>query len=219
MTMGLFYLSNWVVPHFYHQVAQMLERDVTRMIVMQIRKGQTVDSLENTLLYADAAEETDDPPKIPDSDLQPHRLIRLTGVAMTRLNKDGTAAIDSTAASASIFLFNYEGSNWATLRMEDVSVYDIQKQQVAYLKEWGVPPIALPSPLRDNPRFLSWPQLNDLARKPDRYDRVHMRKEKLAATLARMEIRQKIEAQLSSLGGSFELAGPLSETYTVTAPR
>jgi lipopolysaccharide export system permease protein len=217
LTMGLFYLSNWVVPRFYHLVAQMLERDITRLMVAQVRKGQTVDQLENAYLYADAADDSQPPPKAEDGQIQASKLIRLSGVALTKTDKNGKPETESTAASASVLLYNYEGANWAALKLEDVSIYDLDRQQLFYVREWEVPPIALPSPLKDNPRFLSWPQLNALARNPDRYDQIRTRKERLVGAMARQKLLAEARAALAN-GGSLELAGPLGERYNVAAP-
>jgi lipopolysaccharide export LptBFGC system permease protein LptF len=217
LTMGLFYLSNWVVPRFYHLVAQMLERDITRLMVAQVRKGQTVDQLENAYLYADAADDSQPPPLAAEGQIQASKLIRLSGVALTKTDKNGKPETESTAASATVLLYNYEGANWATLKLEDVSIYDLDRQQLFYVREWEVPPIALPSPLKDNPRFLSWPQLNALVSNPDRYDQIRTRKEKLVGAMVRQKMLIDARAALAN-GGSLELTGPLGERYNVTAP-
>ncbi|MEX0741147.1 MAG: LptF/LptG family permease, partial [Phycisphaeraceae bacterium] len=54
LTGSLFWLSNWVVPHFWRVVSQEVEQDVAEMVVRQIQRREVV-RLGRLLLYADVA--------------------------------------------------------------------------------------------------------------------------------------------------------------------
>jgi len=223
LTLTLFYLSNWVVPSFYRSAAVMLEKDMMQVIVSQVHQGRPV-ALGDRVLYADAVDDSQLPPIIPGQLVQPTKLIRLRGVAVGQLDGRGRLRSDSTAQKADVLLYHVDHQTWATVSLEEVVFYDAMRGDLFYSQQWVLPQLLLPSPLKDDPRFLTWPQMRDLGDQPDRFDQIQFRKQQLAQTIAAERILQKIQSLLvdPTSGGRHRgvtLLGPHSkEQYFLTAP-
>ncbi len=183
MTLGLFYLGNWVVPSFYRRAAVMLEKDMMQVIVSQVSQMRPV-TLGDMVLYADAVDDSQPPPVIPGQPIQPVKLIRLRGVAVGQLDQRGRLRSDSTADKADVLLYRVENQTWATVNLENVVYYDALRGDLFFTEQWAMPQLLLPSPLKDDPRFLTWPQMRDLGDSPERYDQIRYRKHELAQTIA-----------------------------------
>jgi lipopolysaccharide export system permease protein len=221
MTLGLFYLGNWVVPSFYRQAATMLEKDIMQVIVSQVHSGRPV-RLGDMVLYADVVDDSHAPPVIPGNKVQPTKLIRLRGVAVGQLDPSGRFRSDSTAQKADVLLYRVDGQTWATLRLENVVHYDALKGDLFYVQQWSLPQVLLPSPLKDDPRFLSWPQMRALGNKPELYDKIREEKQALAEAISTELILGEIEKNLADDGPgqrAVTLVGTGGgQTYTLTAP-
>jgi len=197
LTLGLFFLSNWVVPSFYQRAAAMLEKDLTRVMVNQVSKGQAAE-FGDVVLYADAVDDRQRPPVIEGSAVQPTKLIRLRGVAVGQLDEGGRFRSDSTAEAADVLLYEVGGKTWATMHLRDVMFYDAARGDLMSVEQWSVPQVLLPSPFRDNLRFMSWPQLRALADQPDRFDALSSQKYELATVVAKARLLGEIERGLKA---------------------
>jgi len=62
LTMGLFYLSNFVVPGFYRAAAQTLENDLMSVLVTQLNQNRPFTEIPGIVIYADSARQYDPPP-------------------------------------------------------------------------------------------------------------------------------------------------------------
>ena len=220
MSVTLFYLSNWVVPSFYRRAATMLEADFTRMLVTQIEQGRTV-NLGRMILYADAVDDTQPPPVIPDSVNQPSKLIRLRGVAAGRTDGLGRLRNDAVAREADLLFYHITGQTWVTLRLRDLTYHDAAKGDLISVEEWIVPQVRLPTPFRNSPRFMSWSELSDMRRSPDLFDQVMHRKRQLVDAIATEKIAASIESHFSPGTGNpkpLVLLGPHDgDSYTLRA--
>lgn len=195
LTLTLFFLSNWVVPSFYRSAAYMLEKDIMQVVVSQVHQGRPV-MLGDRVLYADAVDDTQLPPVIPNQSVQPTQLIRLRGVAVGQLDDRGRLRSDSTAQKADILLYHVDRQTWATVSLEDVVFYDAMRGDLFYTRQWVLPQLLLPSPIEDDLRFLTWPQIRDLRLQPESYDQIRIRKHQLAQTVAAEALLQKISDSL-----------------------
>ncbi len=222
LTMGLFYLSNWVVPSFYRRTASMVEKDLTQVLVQQVKAGRPV-ALGDIVLYADAADDTQPPPVNPESRYQPSKLIRLRGVAVGRVDQSGRLRSDSTAARADLLLYPVDDEVWVTIGLEDVMYHDAARGDLVWLEKWLVPGVRLPQPFRDKPRFLSWPQLRTLAQQPERYDVVREHKRYLAEAIAAEQLLDQIRSTLTGARGggrSVTLLGSNpGQQFVISAPQ
>ena len=196
LTMGLFLMSNMVLPRFYRLAAQTVEADMMSMLVSQLKSNRPFDRFGDVVLYADDAAQQD-PPPMPDSPRQPEKLIKLTGVAMARLDQRGGMRSDLTARQANVLLFRGEsGRSWVTIGLDDVMYHDPQRGQLAFARNYDVPLMRVPSPFHDSPQFFSWSQLSRIGREPELYEPVRRLKIKLADAIVTARLRQKLRSAL-----------------------
>lgn len=195
LTMGMFFLSNWVIPSFYRAAAQTVEADMMTVLVNELNQDRPFDRLENTVLYADHALERQ-PPEMEQVSLQPSKLIELHGVAVGQLDDQGKLRSDMTAQRASVLLYHGRFDSWITIRLREVMVFDPLRGSVGYTELWDVPTIRLPSPFQDDPEFLSWPQLKELREHPELYHEISEYREELAQAVAAERLRQALQKGL-----------------------
>ncbi len=220
LTLGLFYLGNWVVPSFYKRAAHMLEKDVMQVVVNQVQQLRPV-KLGNMVLYADAADDSREAPVIPGDKVQPTKLIRLRGVAVGQLDETGRLRNDSTAEAADVLLYRVGDQTWATMRLENVAFYDAVRGDLFLIEEWLLPQILLPSPVKDDPSFLSWPEIRELRDEPERYDRIREHKQVLAEAMATERLLRELrESSLQAKGrdGMVLLGVHGQERYILRSP-
>ncbi|MCE9591932.1 MAG: LptF/LptG family permease [Planctomycetes bacterium] len=222
LTLGLFFMSNWVIPRFFVLAQQQLEHDMIKVLVNQVQKRQTVSLNRDTVLYADKADDSQPPPVIPGSTIQPTKLVILSGAAAGKYGADGKIVREGTAEQADVYLFHDEGQTWVMMRFKNAMVYDAESEQghFAVVDHWDLPPVALPNPVRDKPRFMSWPELRELGHEPERFDEVRERKAKLAETIAGEQLLQLIESAMANSGGrgvTFLAAGE-NQKYQFSTP-
>jgi lipopolysaccharide export LptBFGC system permease protein LptF len=230
VTMGMFYLSNWIVPRFYLATAAVIEQDLTRAMVAQLRKGQPVIFRDaDAVLYADRAQETK-PQPVEGQRIQPSRQVVLEHVMVGQLDNENRIKSNFSAERADAFLYHDGGQSYAVVVLRHFTHYDASRGQFdrrdARLPEaTTLPPIKLASPFRDNPKFLGLSELRALGDEPERYDDVREAKRELAQRIASERIvRQLAAAALAgSRGGDITkgtlLQGPTpQETFRVAAP-
>jgi len=235
LTLGLWLLSNWVLPDMYSRAKQMVEHDLMRLIVSEIQSGRPVDDLPATgdrrhVLYADDAEEMAPTEEMLDRlgnpELPPSRLVVVEGLALGELDPEGRIRGELTAERAAIFMFQRYEETWLTMRLQNVVYYDpmtgnLQDEMGSKMEDVPLGPIYLPSPFRDDPKLMSYSRLRELNRRPDLFDRVRKRKDALAEEIAKTKILGWLEAGLDPTRGRgrVRLLGPRDLEYRVTTPR
>jgi len=221
LTLSLFFLSNWVVPSYYRRAALMLEKDMMQIIVSQVEQMRPV-TLGDMVLYADAVDDSHAAPVIPGDSVQPTKLIRLRGVAVGQLGPTGRLRSDSTAQKADVLLYRVDGRTWATMQLENVVFYDAARGDLFSIEQWVLPQMLLPNPFKDDPCFLSWPQMRQLGDRPELYDLVRDHKQQLAESIATEVLLDRIGRALTEGppgNGGVTLSGMHGrEKYQITAP-
>lgn len=213
LTMGLFYLSNFVVPGFYRLASQTLENDLMSVLVTQLNQNRPFTEIDGYVLYADSAVQMDAPPQTGAT-----RFIQLTGVAVGELDEQDRVRADSTAKTANILLFQDNEGSRVTLKLLDAMRYQADVGELEYSRSLPIGPIDLPSPFSDDPKFRSWPELRQLYREPERYGEVGEAKTGLAREVAAAELRTSIREQLKAEhGGGVVLAGS-RQNYLLHSP-
>lgn len=194
----LFVMSNWIVPTFNQQAMGMIQKDVIKLTVSQLQKGETV-TLGDWVVYADNAKNIDDPallPKLPDSDVQPDQAISLQGVSVGEIDPDTQQIIGhGTAEQAHLLVFRQDGRIWVQFNLENAEI-NRDNVQGSFDSMEQVPSIPIDRPLVDKPRAMSWAQLRELSQFPDRYDRIHEAKRTLVERLAEEELLSELESGL-----------------------
>ncbi len=208
LTMGLFYLSNFVVPGFYRAAAETLESDMMSVLVTQLNQNRPFTEIEGYVIYADAAIQKPIPDaqrKILERDLPlgtfAAKHIKLQGVAVGELDEKDVVRADSTAREANILLFQGPEGSFFTLKLLDAMRTLPNAGDLEYSESAEIGPIDIPSPFGDDPKFLSWPQLRRLYNDPDRFKDVQEAKLGLARQVAVAELRTSIRQQMKNENG------------------
>lgn len=199
LTMGLFYLSNFVVPGFYRSAAETLENDMMSVMVTQLNQSRPFKELPGYVLYADSAIQLPAPPRTGAT-----KYIRLEGVAVGELDELDRVRADSTAKTANILLFQDDKGSRITMKLLEVMRFQPDVGELEYSKSLPYGPHPIPSLFSDDPKFLSWPQLRELDREPERFGDVREAKVELAREVAvaklRISIREQLKAERGALG-------------------
>ncbi len=218
LTLSLFLLSNWVVPRFHLMASQQLQKDVTSVLVNQVREGRAME-LGDMVVYADRADDSHPPPVNPHSQHQPYQMILLEGVAVGKLDKNHRIQMDVTAERANVHLYNINDHTYVTMRLRNVTFYEPMRGLVAN-ENFDIRTIRVPSPLRDDPKFLSWPRLDELRERPERFDKIDNLKHTLIERLALLSVIDQLEAALLSTNATPVVlqGGQPGEEFVVAAP-
>lgn len=200
LTLGLFLLSNWVVPRFWQSVAHEVEHNVAPAIVQQINNGQTV-RFGRYLLYADEAR--DDVPletRRDDAGPRPYDRLLLRGVAVGVLSENRRRLrADSTAAEAVVDLYRDPDRRrlFATMMLNDVAINDPDSGTLLSFDQQPVRGIEVPTPFEQEPKFLTLSELRSLRDHPLRHRDVRRARRELADRLTRDQLLRRIHQRLA----------------------
>ncbi len=216
LTMSLFLLSNFVLPQFWRAAQETAESDMLTVLVGQLQRNKAFDRFGDVVIYADDAVQHP-PPTLAEAELQPTRWIELMGVAIGQLDSEGVQVSDATAERANVLLFRDRDRSWVTIRLREAMYYDPARGQLGYTSQLDLPPFQLPNPMRERPRFFSWPELRQLNHHPERFDRVRTRRDELARAIgarwlhttmiAALEDRGELELERPGEGDRYRLHG------------
>ncbi|QNN22607.1 LptF/LptG family permease [Planctomycetales bacterium ZRK34] len=218
LTLGLFWLSNWVVPKFWQLVAREIEQDVARLVIRQIERGETV-SFGNLLLYADQARDDVEIEPRPADVPTPYNRLVLDGVAVAKIDRENILRADYTAERAVVDLYHdpTQDRTYATMLLSNVTINDPDSGTLITVKRQPVEPQEIESPFEQKPKFLSLPRLKKLVADPERSSSVRKSKRALIDSMAGFVILQKMNDALID-GGSMTLISPQGQRYELSGP-
>lgn len=216
LTLGLYYMSNWVVPNFYRSAEGMIQKNLVQMILTQVQKREPVEiPSTGMVLYANHAYEVTPTPN-PAWEYQPDKLIVFEGVAAGRV-VEGELRNEATAERAEVLMYRVEGETWIQMRLTNVLAVD--QGHLVQAASAPMTPIRVPNPLKDRARFLSWPELRQIMRQPEQFDEIAELKVALAQAMAREGLLRQIESMITA-GQPVELDGAgEQESYILRASR
>ncbi|MBH04925.1 MAG: hypothetical protein CMJ20_01250 [Phycisphaeraceae bacterium] len=217
---SLYYLSNWVVPWFYHRLELMLHRDLPSLIVEHVKTGRPLAIGDGNVMYADSADELVPSTGPVDTGVAPYRLIMVRGVAIGKFDRQHILRDITTTSEADIYLYRHEGHTWAQLHLQNVMTLNQLTGNYATIKKPQIRPFAVPSPFKDDPRFLSWPNLVRLATEPRHYEPVQRKSHQLARHMAQHRLLGFMTTHLDrSIGnGTVILQADEHEQYILSTP-
>ena len=100
LAIGMFLLSNIIIPRFFREASDLIERDALTVLTAQLNRNLPFKQGE-WVIYADEARElplTEEMrQQYSQSNVTPRRLIELRGVAVANLASDGKVGSDATA--------------------------------------------------------------------------------------------------------------------------
>lgn len=222
MMLAMFILSNWVVPTFWARVERLLEQDITRLVIEQVKRRETISfrppgSSREFLIYADRAEARDMTEQ-PDG---PYRRIILQGVAVGMVDAGtGKLLADFTGELAVADFYRHRDRHYIALALTNATLKDPKSGVLTAFRRQGLRPIEIPSPIQQNPKLLSLTRLRQIAREPDLHAEVRHDKLQLAETLAQQHAIRQAVRQLTNPTGSkrLELVGPNGRLYRIESP-
>lgn len=238
LTLSMFYLSNWVVPKFWHAVARLVEQDVTKLMIAKIERQEPIAIGSGVLLYADSARAQElTPENMPTGKLKPHNRMILNGVAVVKINyqqqrpsKADPSATPTeqlnvsgelTAAQAIVDLYIDPDSDrtYVTLLLKNVVMNDARSGTLIAAEKQPIQAQEIESPFQQKPKFLSLPRLRKVSKNPDRSVAVRKQKSKLVNALAAHQTAKHIADELTANPDEdIELTAPNGEVYTLRAP-
>ncbi|NBC11036.1 MAG: LptF/LptG family permease [Planctomycetes bacterium] len=224
VTLGLFFLSNYVIPGFWARVEQAAQTDVARMVVQQLQ-GHDVVEMGELVLYADDAALDEDLPRPadvgPDEPWPYQRVILYHGAVGTIDGQTGRLGVDATGERAVADFYRHtDGHTYVTVKFVNATVRHPQTGLFVSTAEQNIPAQRLPSFFQVKPRFLSLDRLHEISQRPEEHQHVAQKMHKLRDALM---IDQLLADMLSTLrgergGGSIRFDGPQNQHHTLTAP-
>jgi lipopolysaccharide export system permease protein len=236
---GLFFLSNWVIPSFYERAERQLESDMTEVMISHIEKRQPMKFRRDLVLYADGVSNADIKTDAINKDgeqrpIRVEKAIELRGVTVSRFGKEGELMWEGAAQNAIVLLFRFinENQTWVGIQLRRVVVYDVTGSGGSPIGERGgagqvwqneslqLPLLRMPNPFRDRLEFLSWPELKERGERPELFDDVKEKKARLAQAMATEDMLGVISKALTAPGSTgMQLTDPRpGHVNRLTAP-
>ncbi|MBI1369468.1 MAG: LptF/LptG family permease [Planctomycetes bacterium] len=219
LTLGLFWMSNWVVPRFWRLVAAEIEQDVAKLVVRQIQRREVVE-LGKLVLYADHAQDNVTIADRPKDGPQPYNTLVLDGVAVARLDEHSALRSDYTAERAVVDLYRDESQDriYATMLLTNVTINDPESGTLISVARQPIEPQEIESPFEQKPKFLSLPRLKRLVQEPERSRGVRDAKLGLIESLGHQAILRQAHDALVDGKHELELTSPQGQRYVITGP-
>lgn len=220
LTATSFWLSNWVVPRFWKQVAMEVEQDVARMVVTQIHRRDTV-QLGHLTLYADWAQDRVPIEARPPGEPVPYNRMLLRGVAVGKMSGPSNELQGDYTADQAVVDFYRDPADqhtYVTMLLSGVTVNEPDSGRLFSVERQPVDAQEIPSPLMTKPKFLSLPQLQDLRRHPWRSPEIRQQKQRLAELLAGEQLLEQVQQRMQNGDHTLPLTNFSGQKYDLTAP-
>lgn len=204
LSLVLLALSQQVIPRFLRGMAELVTADAAQYVQSQITRGQSVE-VGRTLIHADKVIPARAPEGFRDA-------MVLLGLLVVRLDESGNIAEQLSASSAGVWSRTRIGSaadgqgvqTELIVKPKDV-VADTQAMRGA--SDTGVFRLYIPTDLRDNPKFLTWGELNTLYSAPEQIDVIERHRRELAQSMAEGVVVERLRAALRETGRADLRAG------------
>lgn len=195
LTVIMVLLTQWVIPRFWTIIEQLVAKDITKMFQASIERGEPF-KLKDLQIYASDIV-VEEQPAGPGG---PETRMHLIEVAAAELDEQGRVTRDVTAARAIVDVYRREGQTFLKLVMSDTVAYNAAAGDLAYAPTVAPNAIAVPNPLRDNPKWMTRDELMALRKNPDQFLKVIQAKQVLASIIREMQTREAIDQQLRDNG-------------------
>lgn len=196
-------LSNVVIPRFLRSMEQLVTRDAARLIVASIERKEAV-KMDNTLLYADTVRRN------PAAGAEEAERLYLRGVIAVELDKAGEIEYLVSAREADVWLVRAAAQTVPGVKPDSETVTHVfirSRGTVGQKAGEGVMEgetldlsRTIPNAFSDDPKFLSWDQLQRLKQDPSRINFINSRRRVLAARLAERETTSAVSRALAANG-------------------
>lgn len=220
LTVSMFYLSNWTIPHFANMAEHALEKDVLSGFVAKVQRDEPIEHA-GLVVYADAANEAAPTTGDLGGGATAQRLIALRGLVIGQIDDEGRIRRMGSAQRADMLLYHSGGESWIVLKLKSARYFAYHEGgEAETISRLG--PYLVPNPFRERLSFLSLKQLRRLRQWPEDFSSVRIAKQRLIAALAKQELTERIYRKLTGGGGGAELrlqGMNLSDEFVISAPR
>ncbi len=204
LTMSLFLLLNFVIPSYWQAATQTLEKDLMSLLVKRLNANQPFDEIGDTIIYADRAFERDSP-EVPEGHPVPHRYIGLEGVVIGEPDAQGRIWRVATSKEAHIALYRMGDESYLQVDLAQFLGYD-PDAELSQNRINNLQAVRLPSSVRERAKYLSLPELHQLWRQPQRFEKIRKQMGQLVNAIA----AESLQLQLLSAtaAGPVQFKGP-----------
>lgn len=197
----LLVLSNYAIPRFFRSMAELVGQDVTRVLISSIERGEAVQIGDGMYIYADKVWAQGPDPDDPSV----YQRLYLQGLMVVRMERDGTLGAQASARTAFVWLRRAGGS------ADEKSMTQVILKPNDFV---GVLPGArtmgsdavtrfdVPDSFSDNVKFLTFAELIELRKNPERIDSVERLRRSLGVALGQREMVDLVREQLRTTGSA-----------------
>ncbi len=217
---GLLALNEQVIPRFLRSMEQMVTRDMTKLLVGSIDRGDSI-QIDNLIVQADSVMPLDvgRNPRLAEAGVI-EWLIFDRFVAL-EFGSDGQVVSEALARRAQLVLYpapedNPDVAARAWLVLEDGVRQSPDGDFFWRGAQTELGPFDVPDAFNDNPKFLTFGELAALRHHPDRMNFIDQRRRTLARHIAIQDMRTAIHQQLAAQGRT-DFALPGDRTLTLFA--
>ncbi|MEM7622434.1 MAG: LptF/LptG family permease [Planctomycetota bacterium] len=189
-------LNDQVIPRFLREMEDMVTRDLAKLLVRSIERGDAV-TLGSLSVYADDVRDLG-----PDPEAGFLERLYLTGVAAIDVAPDGGVAIDATTESAYIVLTEGAAAGFDAGELACVIVLEngvgFSDGSLTGIERLQLDPFRVPDAFEDDPKFLTGGELAALPDSPEQMSFVESRRARLARELAEHDALLMLRSTLQS---------------------
>ncbi len=219
-SISLFLLADQAIPRLLLKTQELITRDASRIISAAVEKREALTLPDSKggrrALFAEQFTRPQGPPPAPAYDY-----FILTGVLAVELDTKGQVLKEASAKRADVWLYRQteetdagavRGITTVVMKLSD-TVGSITSKGTFDLTS-ATQVFKIPDQLVDNPKFLSWSQMEDVRAKPELMQELDRRRRELAAAVAERQIISLLDADLRDDGQAI-LRDSIGKTVTI----
>lgn len=191
LSMGLYGLSNSVIPRFLRSMELLLVRDVGRLLTNSIESGASVRLPDGALLHADQIDELG-----PDAASGASNVLVMQGVVAFKPTATGAPEWEATARRAGVWLFTGETARETSVRISLRDAVVVRAGQGPAESGTVGFRFSIAGGFSDDPKFYTSAAMGELRRHPERVGSIDVRRRELITLLERGRIENEIRGSI-----------------------
>lgn len=189
-------LAHQVIPRFLRRMEEIVTRDLTGLITLSVRRGESV-RLGNIELHAKDVLQAG-----PDPSVGAFERLRLTEVLAATLDRDGRVQGYISADEVSVWLYQDEdaGQSFTDAQFLFKGASGEGTGDTVRSGSFASQRIRIPSNFTDDPKYLTFSELRALRTHPENLNKVDILRRRLAMRLSEASGAESASARLSERG-------------------
>ncbi len=227
LTLGMFFLANYMIPYFWQKAEKLGQRGVAKIIVDQLNSGAVFRPPgTDYIVYADGAT-IKDIPKHENADPTKPQLfqwIKLDKPAVAKSEpRTGKIEAEYTGNEARLLLYRqaYTQQTYVVVELTDATINDPKTNLTINVEQQKLGPHEIVLPFEQKPQFMSRNRLEQVANHPEENLKVIEKSDDLLKSLSELRALRRVREIIADDRPAHPLVlyGPLGERCTITAPR